>query len=114
MSPKKKYECPECKDWWAVRVDGRLRMHKDRNAWPQIRCEGSEMLMQAPARRSLNQQEIATISLASLGWTDEAIARKFDLSKDTIRDRWKDIFFNTRTVNRTHAVADAVRRGVIF
>lgn len=109
----KRYRCPDCQEWYTARTDGGIRRHLNRVAWPLAQCKGSYTVVAGNKLRPLTAGEVSVINLASQGLKDEAIARKLGVSLDTVRDKWRLVYRNTGACDRTHAVAEAIRRGTI-
>ncbi|KQT64174.1 MULTISPECIES: response regulator transcription factor [unclassified Aureimonas] len=64
-------------------------------------------------RRSLSSQELACLELLMAGKTNKEIARVLDLSPATVASYLKSVYRKLGTQSRTHAVAVAIREGLI-
>jgi DNA-binding NarL/FixJ family response regulator len=61
----------------------------------------------------LTPRELSVLRLAALGTKDRAIARSLDLSEELVKARMKSIMGKLGANDRTHAVAIAIRQGLI-
>lgn len=66
-----------------------------------------------PEEAKLSEREIEVLQLASRGTTNRGIAEKLVLSENTIKSHLHRIFAKLDVSDRTQAVAEAVRRGLI-
>lgn len=62
---------------------------------------------------ALSQREIEVLQLAASGHANKRIAYSLGLSEETVKSHMKSILLKLRVNDRTHAVAVAVKRGVI-
>ncbi len=62
---------------------------------------------------SLSGREIDVLQLIATGNANKQIARKLDLSEDTVKAHIKSIFAKLDVNDRTHAVTRAAKRGII-
>jgi DNA-binding CsgD family transcriptional regulator len=64
-------------------------------------------------RRNLAPQELACLTLLLEGKTNKEIARALELSPATVASYLKAVYRKLGTQSRTHAVAVAIREGLI-
>lgn len=62
---------------------------------------------------ALTEREIDVLSLAAWGNTNKQIARKLDISEETVKGYMKVAFSKLGATDRTHAVTIAAKRGLI-
>jgi DNA-binding NarL/FixJ family response regulator len=61
----------------------------------------------------LTPRELSVLRLAALGNKNSAIARSLDLTEEAVRNRMKSLMAKLGARDRTHAVAIAIRQGLI-
>lgn len=64
-------------------------------------------------RRNLSSQELACLNLLLAGQTNKEVARALGLSPATVASYLKSVYRKLGTQSRTHAVAVAIREGII-
>lgn len=64
-------------------------------------------------RRNLSPQELACLNLLLAGKTNKEMARVLNLSPATVASYLKSVYRKLGTQSRTHAVAVAIREGLI-
>lgn len=62
---------------------------------------------------ALSPREVEVLQLAASGNSNKRIAHALALSEETIKTHMKSVLSKLRVTDRTHAVAVAVRRGII-
>ena len=67
------------------------------------------LLMEA----KLSEREVEILRLASRGLANSEIADHYDTSEQVIKNRWQLIYDKLGIRDRTFAVADAIRKGII-
>ena len=75
--------------------------------------EADPLATTAGARRSLSARQLEILSLISQGFSNKEIAKQIDLSLPTVKVELRKIMDNLRARDRTMAVAEAIRRGLI-
>ena len=58
-------------------------------------------------------REQRILELAAEGYTDPEIAARMNYATDTVKKIWPDIRLRLGAKNRTHAVAQAIRTGIL-
>lgn len=69
--------------------------------------------MRAPADSSLSEREIAVLALVAQGASNKEIGRTLHISEATVKSHLIHIFGKLGVTDRTAAVAEATRRGII-
>lgn len=62
---------------------------------------------------SLSAREVEILQLAALGWTNREIGATLYISPGTVKTHLEHAFDKLATSDRTSAVAEALRRGLI-
>lgn len=65
------------------------------------------------ADESLSQREIAVLKLVAAGNANKEVATKLEIGLETVKQHMKNIALKLGTSDRAHAVAIAVKRGII-
>src|SRR5690606_4841304 len=65
------------------------------------------------SRTSLTPREVEVVTLMAKGMHNKEIATVLGISNETVRIHAKNIFFKLQVPDRTAAVVDALRRGII-
>lgn len=65
------------------------------------------------SRTSLTPREVEVVTLMAKGMHNKEIATVLGISSETVRIHAKNIFFKLQVPDRTAAVVDALRRGII-
>jgi DNA-binding NarL/FixJ family response regulator len=76
---------------------------------PEIAQQLAENIFEEP----LSQREITVLELAAHGNANKVIARELNVAEGTIKIHMQHILSKLRASDRTHAVALALRRGII-
>jgi DNA-binding CsgD family transcriptional regulator len=63
--------------------------------------------------RPLTKRQLDILRMIAQGRTTDEIGRQLDISKYTVRDHMLSIFTKLNAVNRAHAVAVAMREGLL-
>lgn len=82
---------------------------------PSLHAEVTRPLMErfAVSHLRLSRGEVACLKQASHGLTSEGIARATGYQNDTVNSYIKSAITKLGAANRTHAIADAIRRNLI-
>lgn len=78
-----------------------------------ILAEVALELAEHAAHESLSAREIAVLRLVGSGYSNKEIARQCDISDETVKTHLANIMSKLRARDRTHAVAIALKRGII-
>jgi DNA-binding NarL/FixJ family response regulator len=62
---------------------------------------------------TLSDREIAILRLVAIGKANKQVAAELGLSEETVKGHLKSIFSKLDVADRTHAVTEAARRGII-
>jgi LuxR family maltose regulon positive regulatory protein len=84
-----------------------------RTLTPSTVVEPEPEAQQATQIAPLTRQERRVLELMADGLSNKDIARKLFVSEPTVKFHLRNILAKTATQNRTHAVATALRRGLI-
>ncbi|GGE12313.1 hypothetical protein GCM10011390_34340 [Aureimonas endophytica] len=68
---------------------------------------------QGGGRRKLSAQELACLKLLVMGRTNKEMARDLGLSPATVASYLQSVYQKLGSQNRTHAIALAIRAGII-
>jgi DNA-binding NarL/FixJ family response regulator len=61
----------------------------------------------------LAERETAVLRLVAIGYANKQIAKALGISEETVKAHLKSVFAKLKVSDRTHAVTEAVRRGII-
>jgi DNA-binding NarL/FixJ family response regulator len=61
----------------------------------------------------LGERESEVLRLIAVGNSNRAVANRLGISEETVKTHLKSVFTKLRVSDRTHAVTEAIRRGII-
>lgn len=61
----------------------------------------------------LGERESEVLRLIAVGNSNRAVANRLGISEETVKTHLKSVFAKLRVSDRTHAVTEAIRRGII-
>ncbi|WP_343615370.1 response regulator transcription factor [Novosphingobium sp.] len=61
----------------------------------------------------LGERESEVLRLIAIGNSNRAVANRLGISEETVKTHLKSVFTKLRVSDRTHAVTEAIRRGII-
>lgn len=94
--------------------DDLIRVIREAHAGNQIISDDVAAKLAARANQpSLTERELQVLELLAEGQRNKEIAATLSISEDTARTHIKSIFFKFNVHDRTAALAEAVRRGIV-
>jgi two-component system NarL family response regulator len=94
--------------------DDLIRVIRDVHAGNQIISDDVATKLAARANQpTLTERELQVLELLAEGQRNKEIAATLSISEDTARTHIKSIFFKFNVHDRTAALAEAVRRGIV-
>lgn len=78
-----------------------------------IPAEIAQEIARHAGEDSLSEREIGVLKLVALGYANKEIARALSITEDTVKGHLKSIFMKLDVNDRTQAVTNAARRGII-
>lgn len=69
--------------------------------------------MRNVSRATLTKREIEVLALVAQGYTEKGVATALGISGETVNNHLRSIYLRLGAVNRAHAVAIGVSRGLV-